>query len=117
MYYIVSLPEKNGLEFLSPYIFLERSGDKHGYVEYSPREYLSHGFSSYEMAFIEAFEIYDTISEYDATKHIEFAQGIYVLDFENDTLSQDLTPYFRRGLEKIEDPYSLKGDIKLNVEK
>lgn len=117
MYYIVSLPEKNGLEFLSPYIFLEHSGDEHGYVEYSPREYISHGFSSYEMAFLEAYQIYETISDYDSSTHIEFAQGIYVLDFDNDALSVDLTPYFRKGLESIQDPYKLKGGIKLNGKK
>ena len=49
MYYVVSLPEKNGLEFLSPYIFMNHSGKKGGYIDYSPRGYMVKGFGSFDM--------------------------------------------------------------------
>ena len=116
MYYVVSLPKKNGLEFLSPYIFLNYSGGEDGYINYSPREYMVKGFSSFESAVLEAKLILETLAEYDTKKHIEFAKGIYVLDFDNNKLSEDLTPHITRGLELVSNLTNLKGEIKLDDE-
>lgn len=116
MYYVVSLPEKNGLEFLSPYIFMNHSGEKGGYIDYSPREYMVKGFGSFESAVLEAESIFETLAEHDTRKHVEFAKGIYVLDSDNDKLSEDLTPHIARGLELISDLTNLKGEIELDNE-
>lgn len=116
MYYVVSLPEKNGLEFLSPYIFMEHSGGESGYIDYSPREYMVKGFSSFESAVLEARFIFKTLAEHNSTRHVEFAKGLYVLDHDSDKLSEDLTPYIVRGLECISDLTNLKGEIELDGE-
>ena len=116
MYYVVSLPEKNGLEFLSPYIFMEHSGGESGYIDYSPREYMVKGFSSFESAVLEARLIFKTLAEHNSRGHVEFAKGLYVLDHDSDKLSEDLTPYIVRGLECISDLTNLKGEIKLDGE-
>lgn len=116
MYYVVSLPEKNGLDFLSPYIFMNYSGGECGHVDYSPREYMVKGFSSFESAVLEAKLVLETLAEYDTKKHIEFAKGIYVLDFDNNKLSEDLTPHITRGLEYVNDLTNLKGEIDLDDE-
>ena len=114
MYYVVSLPEKNGLEFLSPYIFMEHSGGESGYIDYSPREYMVKGFSSFESAVLEARLIFKTLAEHNSKRHVEFAKGLYVLDHDSDKLSEDLTPYIVRGLECISDLTNLKGEIELD---
>lgn len=116
MYYVVSLPEKNGLEFLSPYIFLSYSGKDGGYIDYSPRQYMSKGFKSFESAVLEANLIFETIAEYNTKGHVEFAKGMYVLDSISDKLSEDLTPYIVRGLESVNDLTNLKGEIELDDE-
>lgn len=116
MYYVVSLPEKNGLEFLSPYIFMNHSGGEDGYIDYSPREYMVEGFSSFESAVLEARLIFETLVDYSPKKHIEFAKGLYVLDYNSDKLSEDLTPYIVRGLEYVNDLTHLKGEIELDDE-
>lgn len=116
MYYVVSLPEKNGLDFLSPYIFMNYSGGEDGYIDYSPREYMVKGFSSFESAVLEAKLILETLAEHDPKKHIEFAKGLYVLDYNNDKLSEDLTPHIVRGLELVKDLTNLKGEIELDGE-
>lgn len=117
MYYVVSLPEKNGLEFLSPYIFLNYSGGECGHVDYSPREYMVKGFISFESAVLEANSILEALTEHSTKKHVEFAKGLYVLDFDNNKLSEDLIPYIIRGLESVNDLTNLKGEIKLDDEK
>lgn len=116
MYYVVSLPEKNGLDFLSPYIFMNYSGGEDGYIDYSPREYMVKGFSSFESAVLEAKLILETLAEHSAKKHIEFAKGLYVLDYNNDKISEDLTPHIVQGLELVKDLKNLKGEIELDVE-
>lgn len=116
MYYVVSLPEKNGLDFLSPYIFMNYSGGEDGYIDYSPREYMVKGFSSFESAVLEAKLILETLAEHSTKKHIEFAKGLYVLDYNNDKLSEDLTPHITRGLELVKDLTNLKGEIELDDE-
>ena len=116
MYYVVSLPEKNGLEFLSPYIFMNHLGKKGGYIDYSPREYMVKGFGSFESAVLEAESIFETLAEHDTRKHVEFAKGIDVLDSNSDKLSEDLTPHITRGLEYVNDLTNLKGEIELDDE-
>ena len=116
MYYVVSLPEKNGLEFLSPYIFMNHSGEKGGYIDYSPREYMVKGFDSFESAVLEAESIFETLAEHSYKGHVEFAKGLYVLDSNSDNLSEDLTPYVARGLELVSDLKNLKGEIGLDDE-
>ena len=116
MYYVVSLPEKNGLEFLSPYIFMNHSGEKGGYIDYSPREYMVKGFSSFESAVLEAELIFETLAEHSSKGHVEFAKGLYVLDSNNDKLSEDLTPYITRGLEFVGGLTKLKGEMELDGE-
>ena len=116
MYYVVSLPKKNGLEFLSPYIFMDYSGGECGYVNYSPREYMVKGFSSFESAVLEAKLILEALAEHNTKKHVEFAKGLYVLDFNNNKLSEDLTPYIVRGLDFVDDLTNLKGEIELDDE-
>lgn len=116
MYYVVSLPEKNGLEFLSPYIFMNHSGEKGGYIDYSPREYMVKGFSSFEPAVLEAKLIFETLAEHNSKGHVEFAKGLYILDSNSDKLSEDLTPYIVRGLEFVRDLTNLKGGIELDGE-
>ena len=74
------------------------------------------GFSSFESAVLEAELILETLAEYDTKKHIEFAKGLYVLDFDNNKLSEDLTPYTIRGLESVNDLTNLKGEIELDDE-
>lgn len=113
MYYVVSLPKKNGLDFLSPYIFMNYSGGEDGYIDYSPREYMVKGFSSFESAVLEAKSILETLAEYQSKGHVEFAKGIYILDTNNDKLSEDLTPYIVRGLEFVSDLTNLRGEIEL----
>lgn len=113
MYYVVSLPEKNGLEFLSPYIFMSHSGGENGYINYSPREYMVKGFTSFESAVLEAESIFETLAEHNSKGHVEFAKGLYILDPDDDKLSEDLTPYIVRGLESVSDLTNLKGGIEL----
>lgn len=116
MYYVVSLPEKNGLEFLSPYIFMNYSGGEDGHINYSPREYMSKGFGSFESAVLEAKLIFEALAGYNSKKHVEFAKGLYILDPDNDKLSEDLTPYITRGLEFVNDLTNLRGEIELDGE-
>lgn len=116
MYYVVSLPEKNGLEFLSPYIFMSHSGGENGYINYSPREYMVKGFTSFESAVLEAESIFETLAEHNSKGHVEFAKGLYVLDFNSNKLSKDLTPYIVRGLEHLSYLTNLKGEIELDGE-
>lgn len=113
MYYIVSLlDEYGGLEELSPYVYLERSGEVQGYVEYSPYNTPFKPFKYYELALVEAYEIYKTVLSSQENKHIEFARGLYILDLKNNKLSDDLTTYFRSGgIEQIKDPRVTKGEI------
>lgn len=111
MYYIVSLPEKNGLEILSPYIYLERSGQLDGYIEYSPRANLVCGFKDFNMAVIEAYEIYHTISKFSEDTHMELAQGLYILDQDSKALSNELTQFFKKGKSYVEQVDELRGGL------
>lgn len=111
MYYVVTLPEKNGLEALSPYIYLQISGKKQGYVDFSPRKNLVRSFDSFASAVEDAEKIYSTLVNLNEGVDTKFSKGIYVLDSKNDTLSIDMTEAFSNEDDIIESEDYLKGDI------
>lgn len=113
LYYVVSKTKSNGLESLAPYVYLERSGESHGYIEYSPIHTGVDGFKTFEMAFYAAFEIFDTINSYYKADHVKFADGLYIIDQNTKCLSKDLSDIFLNGLESIENPYDYKGEIEI----
>lgn len=112
MYYIVSLPEKNGLEVLSPHIYLQLSGMSNGYIDYSHSQYLVNGFVTFEEALTQAEKIFNVVLNLMADTKTHFTKGIYVIDGNTKDLSIDLTDYFLNIDDESIDMDILKGEIK-----